>query len=245
LDDGSHPTLSLLFQFKDGLFVQFWAAYDEILRHGNRSVEVPARIDKMDFLQLDTLTPVVFRGVRCLIDKMTYQLPTGKEIQTDLTLRTISTHGNYNIKQEQNVPDFSAAARHLEWFLKSETYSDAMLTVIDNKVAAARKYRTDTGYQAHGVEGDYYDVTAAGAVPKSIARATLTWQTDTTKPKPSAPGARNLRKYNALLTYDIYEVHDMSYQDGPEDWELDELPMGEVTITVEYSVELVARWVYD
>ena len=245
LDDGSHPTLSLLFQYKDGLFVQFWAAYDEILRHGNRSVEVPARIDKMDFLQLDTLTPVVFRGVRCLIDKMTYQLPTGKEIQTDLTLRTISTHGNYNIKQEQNVPDFSAAARHLEWFLKSETYSDAMLTVIDNKVAAARKYRTDTGYQAHGVEGDYYDVTAAGAVPKSIARATLTWQTDTTKPKPSAPGARNLRKYNALLTYDIYEVHDMSYQDGPEDWELDELPMGEVTITVEYSVELVARWVYD
>lgn len=245
LDDGSHPTLSLLFQFKDGLFVQFWAAYDEILRHGNRSVEVPARVDKMDFLQLDTLTPVVFRGVRCLIDKMTYQLPTGKEIQTDLTLRTISTHGNYNIKQEQNVPDFSAAARHLEWFLKSETYSDAMLTVIDNKVAAARKYRTDTGYQAHGVEGDYYDVTAAGAVPKSIARATLTWQTDTTKPKPSAPGARNLRKYNALLTYDIYEVHDMSYQDGPEDWELDELPMGEVTITVEYSVELVARWVYD
>lgn len=245
LDDGSHPTLSLLFQFKDGLFVQFWAAYDEILRHGNRSVEVPARVDKMDFLQLDTLTPVVFRGVRCLIDKMTYQLPTGKEIQTDLTLRTISTHGNYNIKQEQNVPDFSAAARHLEWFLKSETYSDAMLTVIDNKVAAARKYRTDTGYQAHGVEGDYYDVTAAGAVPKSIARATLTWQTDTTKPKPSAPGARNLRKYNALLTYDIYEVHDMSYQDGPGDWELDELPMGEVTITVEYSVELVARWVYD
>lgn len=245
MDDGSHPTLSLLFQFKDGLFVQFWAKYDEILRHGNRSVEVPARIDKMDFLQLDTLTPVVFRGVRCLIDKMTYQLPTGKEIQTDLTLRTISTHGNYNIKQEQNVPDFSAAARHLEWFLKSETYSDAMLTVIDNKMAAARKYRTDTGYQAHGVEGDYYDVTAAGAVPKSIARAALTWQTDTTKPKPAAHGARNSRKYNALLTYDIFEVHDMSYQDGPEDWELDELPLGQVTITVEYSVELVARWVYD
>lgn len=245
LDDGSHPTLSLLFQFKDGLFVQFWAAYDEILRHGNRSVEVPARVDKMDFLQLDTLTPVVFRGVRCLIDKMTYQLPTGKELQADLTLRTISTHGNYNIKQEQNVPDFSAAARHLEWFLKSETYSDAMLTVIDNKMAAARKYRTDTGYQAHGVEGDYYDVTAAGAVPKSIARAALTWQTDTTKPKPAAYGARNSRKYNALLTYDIFEVHDMSYQDGPEDWELDELPLGQVTITVEYSVELVARWVYD
>lgn len=245
MDDGSHPTLSLLFQFKDGLFVQFWAAYDEILRHGNRSVEVPARIDKMEFLRLDTLTPVVFRGVRCLIDTLTYQLPTGKDIQTDITLRTISTHGNYNIKQEQNVPDFSAAARHLDWFLKTETYSEDLLTVIGNKAAAARKYRTDTGYQAHGVEGDYYDVTAAGAIPKKIARASLTWQTDKTKPQPPAAGSRNIRKYNALLTYDIYEVHDMSYQDGPEDWELEEVPMGEVTITVEYTVELVARWVYD
>lgn len=245
LDDGSNPTLSLLFQFKDGLFAKFWQAYDEILRHGNRSVEVPARIDKIGFLQLDTLTPVVFRGVRCLIDTLTYQLPTGKEIQADLKLRTISTHGDYNIIAEQNVPDFSAASRHLEWFLKTETYSEDMLQVTANKVEAARKYRTDTGYQAHGVEGDYYDVTAAGAVPVSITRSGLTWQTDSTKPTPTAAGARNIRKYNALLKYDIFEVHDMSYQDGPEDWELDEVALGQVTITVEYTVELVARWVND
>ena len=37
----------------------------------------------------------------------------------------------------------------------------------------------------------------------------------------------------------------MSYQDGPEDYELDETPMGEVTITVEYTVQLIARWVND
>lgn len=245
MDDGSHPTLSLLFQFKDGLFAQFWAGYDEILRHGNRSVEVPAMIDKMEFSRLDTLEPVVFRGIRCLIDSLTYQLPTGKEIRADLKLRTISTHGNYNIKAEQNVQDFSAAARHLEWFLKSETFSEDMLTVIANKVEAARKYRNDNNYQPHGVEGDYYDVTAAGAIPKSITRAYPTWQTDTTKPTPAAPGNLNTRKYKALLTYDIYEVHDMSYQDGPEDYELDETPMGEVTITVEYTVQLIARWVND
>lgn len=120
-----------------------------------------------------------------------------------------------------------------------------MLTVIANKVEAARKYRNDNNYQPHGVEGDYYDVTAAGAIPKSITRAYPTWQTDTTKPTPAAPGNLNTRKYKALLTYDIYEVHDMSYQDGPEDYELDETPMGEVTITVEYTVQLIARWVND
>lgn len=245
MDDGSHPTLSLLFQFKDGLFAQFWASYDEILRHGNRSVEVPAMIDKIDFLKLDTLEPVVFRGIRCLIDTLTYQLPTGKDIRADLKLRTISTHGNYNIKTEQNVPDFSAAARHLEWFLKSETFSEDMLTAIANKVEAARKYRNDNNYQPHGVEGDFYDVTAAGAIPKSITRAYPTWQTDTTKPTPGAPENLNTRKYKALLTYEIYEVHDMSYQGGPEDYELDKTPLGEVTITVEYTVQLIARWVND
>jgi len=37
----------------------------------------------------------------------------------------------------------------------------------------------------------------------------------------------------------------MSFQDGPQDWELDEVPLGEVTVTVEYDVILVARWVND
>lgn len=245
MDDGSTPTLSLLFQFKDGLFAKFWRDYDEILRHGNRSVEVPVHIDKLDIFQLDTLRPVIFRGVRCLVDTLTYSLPAPADVPVDLKLRTISTHGKYNIKEEQNVPDFAAAGRHLEWFLKSETYSEDMLQTMGNKVAAAAKYKKDTGYKPHGTEGDYYDVTAASAVPVSIARSYPTWQTDTTKPAPPYHGARNLRKYKALLTYDIYELHDMSYQDGPEDWELDEVPMGAVSITVEYDVELVARWVND
>jgi len=98
MDDGSTPTLSLLFQFQDGLFVKFWAGYDEILRHGNRSVEVPARIDKLTFFRLDTLSPVMFRGVRCLIDTLSYSLPASADMSVDLKLRTISTHGEYNIK---------------------------------------------------------------------------------------------------------------------------------------------------
>lgn len=245
MDDGSRPSLSLLFQFKDGLFAKFWAGYDEILRHGNRSVEVPARIDKRDLLRLDILSPVVFRGVRCLFDTLTYQLPAGKEIRTNLKLRTISMHGAYDIRQEQNVPDFSTAARHLEWFLKSETYSESMLTDRENMRAAVNKYRTDTAYEPHGEDGDYYDLRTDSAVPVSIGRIGLTWQNDTSKPTPKYAGARNGRKYKALLTYYIHEIHDMSYQGGPEDWELDEAPLGQVSVTVEYSVELVARWVSD
>ncbi|WP_289299675.1 hypothetical protein [Duncaniella muris] len=245
MDDGSTPTLSLLFQFQDGLFVKFWAGYDEILRHGNRSVEVPARIDKLTFFRLDTLSPVMFRGVRCLIDTLSYSLPASTDMPVDLKLRTISTHGEYNIKDEQNVPEFSAATRHLEWFLKSETYSEDLLHVTANKQAAADKYKAATGYTPHGTEGDWWTVNVNSAVPVSIARTGLTWQTDDSKPIPVTHGVRYNRKYKALLTYEIFEIHDLSYYDGPEDWELDEVALGSVSIEVEYSVELVARWVND
>ncbi|GFI52117.1 hypothetical protein IMSAGC021_00415 [Muribaculaceae bacterium] len=114
-----------------------------------------------------------------------------------------------------------------------------------NKQAAADKYNADTGYTPHGTEGDWWTVNVNSSVPVSIIRKGLTWQTDGSKPIPVSHGDRNYRKYKALLTYDIFEVHDLSYQDGPDDWELDEVALGSVSIEVEYSVELVARWVND
>lgn len=244
LDDGTKPTISLLFQFKDGLFAKFWADYDEILRHGNRSVEVKARINKLDLPLLNLLDAYTFKGIRVLIDTMTYSLPSGREVSTDLKLRTIQTQGRYNIKKEQNVPDFAAAARHLEWFLYSETYGEALNTA-GVRAEAAKRYKANTGYQEHGTEGDYWYIGANSAVFKRIARLSPIWQSDSTIPKAGAQGQKNIRKYKALLTYDIFEIHDMSYQDGPDDWELDETPIGEVSVTVEYQVVLYSKWVND
>lgn len=244
LDDGTKPTISLLFQFKDGLFAKFWADYDEILRHGNRSVEVKTRINKLDLPLLNLLDAYTFKGIRVLIDTMTYSLPSGREVSTDLKLRTIQTQGRYNIKKEQNVPDFAAAARHLEWFLYSETYGEALNTA-GVRAEAAKRYKANTGYQEHGTEGDYWYIGANSAVFKRIARLSPIWQSDSTIPKAGAQGQKNIRKYKALLTYDIFEIHDMSYQDGPDDWELDETPIGEVSVTVEYQVVLYSKWVND
>lgn len=244
LDDGTKPTISLLFQFKDGLFTKFWADYDEILRHGNRSVEVKSRINKLDLPLLNLLDTYTFKGIRVLIDTMTYSLPSGREVSADLKLRTMQTQGTYDIKKEQNVPDFAAAARHLEWFLYSETYGEALNT-LGVRTEAARKYREDTGYQSHGTEGDYWYVGASGAVFKSIIRLSPTWQTDNTIPVAGAQGQRNTRKYKALLTYDIFETHDMAQNPDEENWELGEKPIGQVTVPVEYQVVLYSKWVND
>lgn len=111
LDDGTSPTLSLLFQFRDGLFARFWKGYDEILRHGNRTVEVNTRINKLDLSGMDLLRPYTFRGVRVLVDTMDYVLPSGREVSVDLKLRTIQTQGRYDIDAEQGIPVISSGGR--------------------------------------------------------------------------------------------------------------------------------------
>lgn len=244
LDDGTKPTISLLFQFKDGLFAKFWADYDEILRHGNRSVEVKGRINKLDLPLLNLLDAYTFKGIRVLIDTITYSLPSGREVSADLKLRTIQTQGRYDIKKEQNVPDFAAAARHLEWFLFSETYGEALDTV-KARQQAAQKYISDTGYQPHGGIGDYWYIGASGVKFKAITRLSPTWQSDSTIPKAGAQGQKNTRKYKALLTYDVFEIHDLAQGPDEEDWELDEVPIGQVSVTVEYQVILYSKWVND
>ena len=105
LDDGTRPELTLYFQFADGLFARYWKDYDEILRHGNREVELTARIAKHRLRALELLRPVTLKGLRCLIDREAYSLPAGREIDVELTLRAIQTQGNYDIEAEQGIPN--------------------------------------------------------------------------------------------------------------------------------------------
>lgn len=104
LDDGTRPGLSLLFQFRDGLFNKFWSKYDEILRHGNQKVNVETRIPKNLRTGMTAFRPIMLRGVKCLLDSASYSLPARKDIDMSVKLRTIMTQGEYDIEKEQNVP---------------------------------------------------------------------------------------------------------------------------------------------
>lgn len=244
LDDGTKPTLSLLFQFKDGLFAKFWADYDEILRHGNRSVEINTRVNKLDLSLFGIIDVYTFKGIRCLIDTMNYSLPSGRNVSVNMKLRTIQPHGKYNIAEEQKVPDFSAGSRHLEWRLLGDNYGEALNTY-EARRQAANNYISCYEYQPHGTEGDYWYIGPAGAVFRSMSRVQPTWENDTTIPEPTGINQKLTRKYKARLIYDIYEIHDMAYQGEPEDWELDELPIGQEEATVEYTVVIAPKWVAD
>lgn len=244
LDDGTSPSVSLFFQFKDGLFNTYWADYDELLRHGNRTIEIATILKKHDLLTLDILHPVRLGNIRCLIDKASYSLPSGQNVPVDLTLRTIQPHGSYDIKAEQNVPDFSVANKHLAWVFRSDTYGEHLDTPEVRK-DAAQLFIDGTEYQPHGTQGDYYYVGASGLFFKSIKRGDFTWEDDSFG-MAIMEGEIRTGWYPAFITYTVYEIHDMTQNQGDEeDIELSEVPLGDVTIEVGYQVTVIAKWVSD
>lgn len=107
-DDGEWYThrLSLLFQFKNGLFARFWKDYDELLRHGARSVEVSAAINRCRLRNIDILSPIRYENSGYLIDKLNYSIQGGKETDVELTLRPLIPFGDYDLEKEQGIPDF-------------------------------------------------------------------------------------------------------------------------------------------
>lgn len=238
-DDGT-PTLSLLFQFKDGLFAKFWAAYDEILRHSNRTVSVPMNYDKVNVARINMLNPILFKNVRCLLDSVTYSLPSkGSSLNVDVTMRTLTTQGHYDIVREQGIPDFSVAKRHLEFRLVATDYTDVE-NVAENKQRGIELFVRQTAYESHGVPGDYWFIGINGLLFANKATCGMTWHSDK-RLVPYAINDRRTMTYNANVTYDVYETHDM----GENGWEVSSNRLGQVTVPVAYTVTVQAIWVSD
>ena len=239
LDSGLKPSISLLFQFGDGLFARFWKEYDEILRHGNRTVEVEASIPKNELMLLDILDVYRLNGIRCLLDSVSYTLPAGPIVPVTLKLRTIQTQGTYKINQEQNVPEFTVGTKKLAWRELSSTYGPGLNSPeLRNLAAAAFVERHDYRSRSHGQE--VWFVAGDSAVFNNLQRSGLVWANDTTLPEPVHISQKITRKYKASVTYDMYELY--SWQDNPEAPERDQY-LGLQTVEVEYSVTLVPTWI--
>lgn len=237
-DDGV-PSLSLLFQFKDGLFAKFWTGYDEILRHSNRSVSVQMLFRKADVPCINMLHPILFKNIRCLPDTLTYSLPSANPLSIDVKMRTLTTQGHYDIVKEQNIPDFSVAQRHLEFRLIATTYTDVE-NVIENKQRGVNLFVRQTNYKSHGVPGDNWYIGAGGLQFVSKSTCGMTWHSDK-RLVPYSINDRRSMTYNANVTYDVYEIHDM----GEAGYEISSNRIGQVIVPVKYTVTLQAVWVYD
>ena len=108
LKDGSKHTLSLFFQYDNGLFSNFWKKYDAILRHSFNCVETNVLLPIHQLISMDILKPVTLRGQYFLFDGLSYSLPANKIVPVNLTLRTIRLIGPYDLDNEHNIPTFGS-----------------------------------------------------------------------------------------------------------------------------------------
>lgn len=241
-DDGSFPSLSLLFQFKDGLFSNFWKKYDEITRHSIRSAEIKVRINKAGLFSMNLLDPIKLSGIICLPDTISYSLPARNEVAATIKVRSLLPVGSYDIASEQNIPDFSVGARRLVWRVVSDGF-ESQKTSYENKSLAARRFITLYRYSEHGSSSDWFYVDEKSAILQTADRVNPTWENDSSLPLPVGYGQKLVKEYSAIATYDIHEIHDLTGgPDEPRREEIMEASIGSVTITIKYQITLVADW---
>lgn len=108
LKDGSKHTISLLFQYKNGLFINSWKKYDAIIRHSFNRVEANTLLPVHQLMSMDILAPVALRGQYLLFDGLSYSLPANKIVPVDLTLRTLRLIAPYNLDEEHFIKDFGS-----------------------------------------------------------------------------------------------------------------------------------------
>lgn len=104
--DGTEHKISLLFQFQNGLFINFWKEYDAILRHSFNQVDASVLLPIHQIANIDLLNTVSLQGQILLPDGFSYSLPAKNLVPVDLTLKTLRLVSPYNLDEEHNIPDF-------------------------------------------------------------------------------------------------------------------------------------------
>lgn len=242
--DGSRPRTSLLFQFADGLFANFWRDYDEILRHGNRSVTQPAAIPMTRLSTADMLAPVTLRGIRCLPDTLAYDASTPGTPAVEMTLRTIQTAGDYDIEAERHIPSFPAVYTHLEWKVKWSTLPYVAGYGV-NESSAAGAFIALHGDHAAEDDQYVYKVNGMSAVPvETTVRPDLNPENDDGLPEIEGAGQRCKRTYPCTCVYDIHLARRRK-DDPSARWEPIGAPLGRTSIETTYDAQLVVRRVAE
>ena len=140
LKDGSKHTISLLFQYKNGLFINFWKKYDAIIRHSFNQVETNVLLPVHQLMSMDILTPVALRGQYLLFDGLSYSLPANKIVPVDLTLRTLRLIAPYNLDEEHYIKEFGSIL--YVWKLVRNTQAE----VQENKKQEVLNYLKGLGF---------------------------------------------------------------------------------------------------
>lgn len=224
-EDGSTHNLTLLFQFANGLFANFWREYDEVLRHGFRTVEFPVSMPMHKLSGIDVLKPVLLSGQRLLVDSFSYSLPGTAWLPVTFKTRTLRPVGDYDLDAEQKIPDFGPGIARLQWRY-----------VADDMIESAESLYDDIVNTYNGLHGTDCNVAVLKNGYPSTVGFTV-WQTDEElfALQPETDGEELVRFYRCKAVYMVGRTEEPD-DDGyvpPTKW------VGEWEQTVTYKVRLV------
>lgn len=155
--DGTEHKISLLFQFDNGLFSNFWKEYDAVLRHSFNQVETNVLLPIHTITQIDLLNTVSLCGQILLPDSFSYSLPANKIVSVNLILRTLRLIEPYDLDKEHDIPAFGDSL--FIWEFRNSNISqkqEAERIRIENE--ARKEYNTSTS----GVTGSRINISFDG-----------------------------------------------------------------------------------
>ena len=154
-------SFSLLWQFEDGLFAQFWKDYDAILRHSFDEIHLQARLTPIQVKSVDMLARNWMNGQPLIPDHLTYDLPSVHgHVMVDMTLRKMLLQLPYDLDVEQEVIQPEQRLQYFHYELQSTTRDTAVNNLITSWMISARLAVVSKAHEA-GYESVTFNDTSA------------------------------------------------------------------------------------
>lgn len=96
--------ISMTFVGDNGLFNQFWKAFDAILRYANHTIEVPLHLNHNQLLNSDFSQVINLDGQKLLMDNFRYTLPLSLTRPATVYLRTLKLLAPFDPDKDQGIP---------------------------------------------------------------------------------------------------------------------------------------------
>lgn len=233
----SHST-TLLFQFKNGLYDRFWKEYDALLRNAPRTCEVRLRIPMHRLSMIDFISPVVFNGALCLIDKLKYSLPAQESaIMAEAAFRLISSKAS---EKDMSPVLELCALRHGWKFISSDMnkmyQSDRARKKAVSLYLPPNSWHTDPQYETSTKKA------VLAAYPLKVWAVGMTWDRD---PRFQIPPQVTSRGETITATYQCRAKYSMMLEIYPKKngqvsnfRPVDRKKIDEFDIPLEYTVKL-------
>lgn len=236
-------TLSLLFDFSDGLYARFWKEFDMVLRSGRTGNGVfnipPKTINEMNLAGI--CRPVAIGSGKLMIDQLRYNIGADGFAKTEGKFRSLLCR--HLSDEELGIPPIPSQTVKLWWKPVSTNLEAATWASGAALRKTVQRFTARTGIGSRGTATDFHEVVAI-PYPKYF-RDVISWQEAANKePAPTGQDTRTFPA-TAYVFCEIEEVHYQTINGVKTEVERKTLAWSEDYVEVKYDVKVTSGYVLN